>query len=224
MSGAKPREPELISLREAVELGVSLSSISAEEARRVIGCALSEGAIKNAPTPALSRPHAEEELRYLSSPSLTAEFATQARDHVAMRLAPAVFSSEQWRQWISDRRVSWETGTVNIGRFQDNLLEPLLRRLDVGALFPTRASERKGVGGRPIAADWSEIEKALEAEIDVVGFPEKNGTEGWRSQADVEKWISSKLGKSEPASSTVRAHVSSMLRDIAARKARIAKN
>jgi hypothetical protein len=82
-----------------------------------------------------------------------------------------------------------------------------------------RAGTPRGRGGRPPAADWPAIEEALEHEIAAVGFPHENAEEGWRTNADVVKWVEARLGESEPGKTALKDNVGKMLVRIRARGA-----
>jgi hypothetical protein len=98
--------------------------------------------------------------------------------------------------------------------------------LDVDALYstwPKRTDEPKSVrhphpGGRPPAADWLEIEKAVEAEIEKVGFPTRDGVPGWRYKADVVRFITPLLGTDEPGETALKKNVAAMLERIKAKR------
>lgn len=90
---------------------------------------------------------------------------------------------------------------------------------DFYRVWPAEADVRRGVGGRSLAADWPEYEKALRAEIALVGLPTKAGTAGWRTQADVCRWIEGRLADDEnPSPTTIKDNVRSMLSSIKAEK------
>ena len=71
--------------------------------------------------------------------------------------------------------------------------------------------QRPHPGGRPPAADWPELEKALKAEIEWVGFPSRNGVPGWRTTADAVRFIEARLGDDEPGPTALRENVANML-------------
>jgi hypothetical protein len=68
-------------------------------------------------------------------------------------------------------------------------------------------------GGRPSTVDWDAAEQALSIEIRERGFPTRDNTRGWRTQADIERWMHAFLSdRNEPAGdTTVRDHVREML-------------
>jgi hypothetical protein len=75
-------------------------------------------------------------------------------------------------------------------------------------------ANRPNLGGAPPAADWPEIEKALEEEIRLVGFPSKDGPKGWRSKADVVRWVEEKLSNDEePGKTALKENVNRMLKN-----------
>jgi hypothetical protein len=74
-------------------------------------------------------------------------------------------------------------------------------------------AQRKG-GGRPPAADWTAIEEALEREIREVGFPGPEHEPGWRTQADVVRWVEQICGNAEPGKTTLKDNTKSMLERI----------
>jgi hypothetical protein len=82
-----------------------------------------------------------------------------------------------------------------------------------------KAIESPHPGGRPPAADWMEIQKALEREIELVGFPERSGAPGWRSQADVIQFIRPMLGDDEPSITALKENTKAMLERIKAEMA-----
>jgi hypothetical protein len=59
-------------------------------------------------------------------------------------------------------------------------------------------------GGRPPAADWAEIKKAYREEVEKVGLPNIDHESGWRTQADVERWIAAHTGEYEPGKTALR--------------------
>jgi hypothetical protein len=87
---------------------------------------------------------------------------------------------------------------------------------------PEKQNPPQKLGGAPPAADWPEFEKALEEEIDLIGFPAKDGPKGWRSKADVIRWIEARLGPDEePGKTALKENVNRMLENI---KNRLAEN
>jgi hypothetical protein len=68
--------------------------------------------------------------------------------------------------------------------------------------------------GRPPAADWPAIKVRLKAEIEAVGFPDNNGAPGWRTKADVVKFIEPLLGEDEPGRTSLFANVTRMLAEL----------
>jgi hypothetical protein len=69
--------------------------------------------------------------------------------------------------------------------------------------------------GRPFAADWAALEERVRAEIDIVGFPDRNGAPGWQKQADVVKFLEPHCGHYEPGKSALKDNVKRMLKKIA---------
>jgi len=74
----------------------------------------------------------------------------------------------------------------------------------------------RNVGGRPQVVDWAAIAAALEQEVANRGFPELHNVNGWKSQADVVRWVATFLRKrGEKSSETaIRDHVRAMLKAI----------
>jgi hypothetical protein len=68
--------------------------------------------------------------------------------------------------------------------------------------------------GRPIAADWPAIKEKLKAEIEAVGFPDKNGAPGWRTKADVVRFIYPLLGDDEPGRTSLSTNATRMLAEL----------
>lgn len=72
--------------------------------------------------------------------------------------------------------------------------------------------DRTGIGGRSFVADWPEYERLLRSEILQVGYPMKTGAPGWRTIADVCRWIAERLADDEnPGPTTIRENVRVML-------------
>jgi hypothetical protein len=81
------------------------------------------------------------------------------------------------------------------------------------------AGRRRGRGGRPPAADWPEIQKALWRELDLVGLPRKDGPPEWRSMADVERYVEKLTGADEPGKTALRVNTKRMVDDWRKKKA-----
>jgi hypothetical protein len=81
-----------------------------------------------------------------------------------------------------------------------------------------KASGEKNKGGAPYAADWPTIQEALEAEINDLGFPCRDGAEGWRYQEDVVRFIERRCGDNEPGKSSLKRHAKEMLESIRRKK------
>jgi len=71
------------------------------------------------------------------------------------------------------------------------------------------APPKRRPGGAPPAADWSA--QALRREIKAVGFPNRNAEPGWRTQADVIRWLEPLLGDAEPGITALKTNVKAML-------------
>ena len=84
---------------------------------------------------------------------------------------------------------------------------------DVLRVWPL-APPKRHPGGAPQAADWPAIEEALSREIESVGFPDRNAEPGWRTQADVIRWVEERTGNAEPGRTALKDNVSKMLRRI----------
>jgi hypothetical protein len=70
----------------------------------------------------------------------------------------------------------------------------------------------KRSGGRPPSADWSAHEEAYNREVDAVGLPTKDGVPGWRSQADVIRWLEPRLADDEnPGKTSLKKRVGEMM-------------
>jgi hypothetical protein len=89
---------------------------------------------------------------------------------------------------------------------------------DVLKEFPEKRSAPK-VGGRPPAADWPAIEEALNEEIDAAGLPRRDGVPGWRTTADIVKWVAARTDGDEPGKSALKDNVAKMLKRAEERKA-----
>jgi hypothetical protein len=59
---------------------------------------------------------------------------------------------------------------------------------------------------------------ALEREIDKVGFPYENHEPGWRTIADVVRWIEVRPKDDEPGKTALKDNVGAMLKRIKAKK------
>jgi hypothetical protein len=78
-----------------------------------------------------------------------------------------------------------------------------------------RRQEGVNQGGRPGKADWPALRVALRTEIEMVGFPTKEGVPGWRTNTDVATWLSARLSDDEDVSPrTMRDRVSRMLSEL----------
>ena len=78
---------------------------------------------------------------------------------------------------------------------------------------------RRGKGGRPAAADWPEIRKALWRELDLVGPPHKDGPPGWQYYSDVERWVLERTGDCEPGKTALKENTKRMVDDWRKKKA-----
>jgi hypothetical protein len=87
----------------------------------------------------------------------------------------------------------------------------LLNFLEGAPPEPRPAAPRRGKGGRPAAADWSEIQKALWDELDLVGPPRRDGPPGWQSYADVERWVMERTGDREPGKTALKENTKRMI-------------
>jgi hypothetical protein len=79
---------------------------------------------------------------------------------------------------------------------------------------------RAPVGGRPPTVDWETIEDALALEVKARGVPDRENPKGWRTQADVERWINNLLSDrgDQASDTTVRDHTREMLSRLAGSK------
>jgi hypothetical protein len=75
------------------------------------------------------------------------------------------------------------------------------------------ATQHRGKGGRPPAADWSAIRERLWRELDLVGLPRKDGPPGWRSMADVERYVEKLTGADEPGRTALKDNTKKMVED-----------
>jgi hypothetical protein len=94
---------------------------------------------------------------------------------------------------------------------------------DVLQAFPatgdkSSSSQTKPKGGRPPAADWAALEEALEREIDLVDLPHLDGELGWRTTADVARWLAERTGNAEPGKTALKDNAKAMLERIKAKK------
>jgi hypothetical protein len=103
----------------------------------------------------------------------------------------------------------------------EDLLPPSLRRflspLPIVAALPADSVDKKSpkkAFGRPFAADWLAIRERVKDEIKLVGFPDKKGTPGWRSQADVVRFIEELTGDDNPGKTALKENAKKMLADI----------
>lgn len=76
------------------------------------------------------------------------------------------------------------------------------------------ASQTKG--GRPTAADWETVKDALKIKIGEMGVPDRENPAGWRTQADVEKWVAEllQIRMEDAADSTIRDNTKRLLAKI----------
>jgi len=141
----------------------------------------------------------------------------------------------EWLKGASDKEINQFAEVVPVYRralMEEVDSDPVISKINVlsgdigrvawrqaNKLAGFRAGTPQGKGGRPPAADWPAIEEELEREIAAVGFPHRNAEEGWRTIADVVKWIEPRLGKSEPSKTALKENVSKMIEPIRARRA-----
>ncbi len=85
-------------------------------------------------------------------------------------------------------------------------------------LIASKAALAVRRAGAPTAADWAELEVALEREIEKVGPPHKGAEKGWRTKADVARWIVVRTGDDEPGPSALKENVTKMLNRIRAKR------
>jgi hypothetical protein len=107
-----------------------------------------------------------------------------------------------------DRAALWET------KMRMAALSEILARRS----HPALSTNRRNKGGAPPAADWPAIEEKLAAEIDLVGFPHRKGAEGWRTQADVVRFVEQLTGDAEPGKTALKQNVKRMLAEIRQKK------
>lgn len=74
-------------------------------------------------------------------------------------------------------------------------------------VFKARLPRRKR--GAKAQYDWPAIEAAFNARVGEIGYPDDQNEDGWRSQADVERWIAALAARGvgrEPSESLCREH------------------
>jgi hypothetical protein len=142
-----------------------------------------------------------------------------------------VVPSNFWKiqGYFASVTIDFETGTAerndySLSQAAGEPIKPYATRRLAGLSFSTSHlfncfPSASQPGGRPPAADWGEIEKALEREIKTVGFPDRSGAPGWRFQADVIKFIEPLLGEDEPGKTALKENVKAMLDRIKSRMA-----
>jgi hypothetical protein len=60
------------------------------------------------------------------------------------------------------------------------------------------------------------LEEELAREIEAVGFPNENAEDGWRTVADVVRWVEARVGEWEPGKTALKDNVTKMLERIRA--------
>jgi hypothetical protein len=141
------------------------------------------------------------------------------------KLASGEFKAVVWdaadlipipKEWWRDNRCqTW----LDTGSFFDEVPGGRPRKLPILVKQTAPNAPEKRKGGAPTAADWGEIEKALEREIDAAGFPSKEHEKGWRGPADVVRWIEGRLGSDEePSHTALKENVRRMLENIRKKK------
>jgi hypothetical protein len=70
--------------------------------------------------------------------------------------------------------------------------------------------------GAPPKADWDAVDEAIRQEVETRGLPERDGEKGWKTQADVERFVFEFLdARKEPVgASTVKLRVQMALRKL----------
>ncbi|WP_038381116.1 hypothetical protein [Bradyrhizobium elkanii] len=134
----------------------------------------------------------------------------------------AAFEMDPWSGKIKPiPRDFWRTSAahraVNRGKGPDH--QAMLLISVAPTAVNSAAERREKLGGAPFAADWPALKQALKTEIQAVGFPSKQAEEGWRSQADVVRWIEERLGDAEPGRTALKDNVKRMLEEIRAEMA-----
>jgi hypothetical protein len=190
-------QPEWLSLPEAVQ---ALHWLAPDVARRLIGEALAEGRLQDRPTPLSDDPHFLNMLAADGYAELVIKYRTESST------GPGA-----WRRWIKENSIDWAAGEVRRARLPAPY-RPQLSRSALLKCFPEPAAP-KNKGGAPFKEDWSEIKRALMDEIKTVGFPQKDGEPGWRTQTDVMLWVSVRL-EGEVHKNTLQKHVRRMLAEI----------
>jgi hypothetical protein len=193
-------QPEWLSLPEAVR---ALSWLEPDMARRLIGEALSDGRLSDKPTSSIA---------ISGDPHFLGALAAEGHLELANRYAAqASTGSAAWDRWIKGDSVDWATGEVRRPAFKQPY-RPELSRSALLECFPDPGRNRNK-GGAPYKEDWPAIQVALKAEIQAVGFPDRNGAPGWQYQRDVMTWVAARL-EGEVHKNTLQNHVSRMLAEI----------
>jgi hypothetical protein len=133
------------------------------------------------------------------------------------RLAPSLWNADDIESVFVEFKIEIEGAKIG-----DSCLPVFLARDGLLASFPTSdgAAANQGRRGRPEQFDWDAAHDFAKSEFFARGDfarPEC-ATDGWRSQADLEKLLLTRLehdavkeGKSGPVMSTVRRHITSWL-------------
>jgi hypothetical protein len=104
---------------------------------------------------------------------------------------------------------AYETGQDYCAIYQIEVLLPI----EDAAAVSTEARP-KGKPGRPSEVDWDAIEAVFQLRIGELGLPDRDNEKGWRTKADVIRWVRRLLAdrNESAADSTIRDHLGSMLK------------
>jgi hypothetical protein len=119
--------------------------------------------------------------------------------------------------WRTGLEIDWRGGGARSAAAGTPLVlaDIHLRRADVERLWPPAPAQ----GGRPPAADREAVKLVVEAEIKRRGgFPERDGEKGWRTKADLVRFVHGVLAdRGESAGdSTVGRYVTTILEELRA--------